>query len=90
MIFRVPGGHSIVKAIAEKPKIKRVILNGNQFGEDGCLSITTQLKSFGKIHVIDKGIEEDEEPGDDDDEDEDDDDDEEENDDAEVDDANTT
>ncbi|KAJ1525349.1 hypothetical protein ONE63_010167 [Megalurothrips usitatus] len=76
------GGMAIVNALANKKNLKKIDLDGNQFGDDGCEQIQDVLKKAGHQEKIltledDEGVD-DEESGEGTDEDEDDDDDDEE------------
>ncbi|KAK3918721.1 Ran GTPase-activating protein 1 [Frankliniella fusca] len=71
------GGLAIISALTNKKKLKKVDLDGNQFGDDGCEQIQSVLISAGHQEEVlsledDEGVddEEDEEEGDDDDNDE--------------------
>lgn len=62
------GGIAVAKSLGNKPKLKNVILDGNQFGDEGCEKIKEEFKKIGKSEVL-GSLEEDE--GDDNEEDED-------------------
>lgn len=64
------GGLELVDAIANKIKLKNLILDGNQFGEDGKELIRKKLKDIGKLNVL--GSLDDNEPEDSNEEEEDD------------------
>ncbi|CAH1155792.1 unnamed protein product [Phaedon cochleariae] len=46
------GGIGIVEAMANKSKLKQLILDGNQFGEQGQEEIKKKLKEIGKLHTL--------------------------------------
>ncbi|KAF8778818.1 ran GTPase-activating protein 1-like [Argiope bruennichi] len=69
----ITGGEAIVGALAHKESLETIILNGNNFGEDGCQFIKDKMGELGKLEVLgslseDEG-ENDDDPEDDDDED---------------------
>ncbi|XP_076272930.1 ran GTPase-activating protein 1-like isoform X2 [Rhynchophorus ferrugineus] len=70
------GGFDVADAIANKTKLKNLVLDGNQFGDDGADELRDKLKKIGKLHVLapmDNNEEEDseeDEEGEDDKEDE--------------------
>jgi Ran GTPase-activating protein 1 len=53
------GGRSVVDIVVGKDKLKVLLLDGNQFGSDGCKKLVKQLADSGKQHVM-KEIEDDE------------------------------
>ncbi|XP_044763709.1 ran GTPase-activating protein 1 [Coccinella septempunctata] len=61
--IRKEGGIAVVEALGNKPKLKNVILDGNQFGDDGCDEIK---KNFAKIGKYDASLSLEEDEGDDD------------------------
>nr|XP_023018802.1 LOW QUALITY PROTEIN: ran GTPase-activating protein 1-like [Leptinotarsa decemlineata] len=46
------GALRIVESMANKNKLKSLILDGNQFGEDGKEEIKRKLKEIGKLHIL--------------------------------------
>lgn len=46
--IRSKGGVEVVKAMANKTKLKKLILSGNQFGSDGKNEVENKLKEIGK------------------------------------------
>ncbi|GFW14205.1 ran GTPase-activating protein 1 [Trichonephila clavipes] len=72
--INVEGGEAIVEAMELKKNLETLILNGNNFGEDGCQYIQQKMTELGKIDSL-GSLSEDEGENDDDDDEEDDDDD---------------
>lgn len=69
------GGIAVAEALGNKSKLKSVILDGNQFGEDGCREVVNKFKEIGKYGVLgsldeDEGDDNDEEDDDEDEENE--------------------
>ena len=69
--IRIEGGLAIVEAVKSSPNLKLLMLDGNQFGDDGCSKIEQILKDSGKSHIMeefedDQGSDEDSEEDDDD------------------------
>ncbi|KAL3271009.1 hypothetical protein HHI36_021510 [Cryptolaemus montrouzieri] len=67
--IRKKGGISIVKALANKTKLKTLILDGNQFGAEGRKELQNELKKIGKFAVL-GSLDDDESEDDEDEEDE--------------------
>jgi hypothetical protein len=69
--IRIEGGLAIVEAVKSSPNLKILMLDGNQFGDDGCSKIEQILKDSGKSHIMeefedDQGSDEDSDEDDDD------------------------
>ncbi|XP_026293877.1 ran GTPase-activating protein 1 [Frankliniella occidentalis] len=89
------GGLAIVTALANKKKLMKVDLDGNQFGDDGCEQIQTVLLSAGHQEGVlsledDEGVDDEEDADDNEEEDDEDENDGEEEEDEENDDSNDT
>ncbi|XP_053674991.1 ran GTPase-activating protein [Anopheles nili] len=72
------GGFALVNAAANKHKLRSLVLNGNQFGEECCEQLEELMQEYGRVNVIeleedagDIDEEEEEEEEDDDNEEED-------------------
>ncbi|XP_044269060.1 ran GTPase-activating protein 1 [Tribolium madens] len=50
--IRLKGGLQLVKAMANKSKLKVLNLNGNQFGEEGRKQIENEIKQIGKLNSL--------------------------------------
>ncbi|TRY72155.1 hypothetical protein TCAL_00256 [Tigriopus californicus] len=79
--IRVDGGVRILESMLDKPKLRQLTLDANQFGEAGCQRLMSMLKAKGKENIVGEEIEEDEEPDSDEDNEEDGDEDEDDDDD---------
>ena len=67
--IKLSGGQCVVEAVADKPKLTKLALDCNQFGEAGCEEICQLLEAAGKSDVMEE-FSEDEEPDEDDEEEE--------------------
>ena len=67
--IRLAGGLAIMDAIKNKNNIKKLVIDTNQFGAEGCGRIMKKLSEINKRHVMEE-IEDDEEPDDEEDEEE--------------------
>lgn len=61
------GGLALVTAMANKSKLKNLLLDANQFGDEGVKDIKNKLKEMGKLNVL-GSLEENESEGESDDE----------------------
>lgn len=46
------GGLELVKAMADKTKLKNLLLDGNQFGNDGRNAVKLKMKEVGKLNCL--------------------------------------
>lgn len=46
------GGLELVKAMADKTKLKNLLLDGNQFGNEGRNAVKLQMKEVGKLNCL--------------------------------------
>lgn len=50
--IKMRGGLELVKAVANKIKLKKIVLDGNQFGEEGAEELQDKFKEIGKLNII--------------------------------------
>ena len=67
--IRLDGGLAVVNALESATNLKKLVLDGNQFGDEGCNEIVDKLKELGKVDIMDEF--EDDQGSDEDSEDED-------------------
>ncbi|KAB0795948.1 hypothetical protein PPYR_10009 [Photinus pyralis] len=51
--INIAGGTEIAKAMAGKPKLRNLVLDGNHFDRNGKTEITDALKRIGKLNALD-------------------------------------
>ena len=52
--IRLDGGLAVVNALKTASTLGKLVLDGNQFGDDGCKEITEKLKEMGKVGIMDE------------------------------------